>query len=251
VTWNLDDELIREYSEFPQFTRHGLDPLNLSFKPEDILFMSDGYCASTCALFAEFLRNQMGIDFLAMGGRPNDDITQAVGGVKGANNWGFQVVLEYVLDAWAIANDQEKLAWKGTEIASFTSYLPWQRASGSPGMNVRDALRKSDKTNTPLHFTYEAADCRMYYTADMVVDITAAWRAAADAKWLGKKQCVAGRFRNAPASGLKRRGTYGRQTSTTVSVSPVGKGVAEAIRGSWNDASRFIASTGSAMQRGY
>lgn len=58
--------------------------------------------------------------------------------------------------------------------------------------NVRDGIREGDASQTPLQFVYEPADCRIYYTPEMTVDITAAWRAVADSAFNGINHCVAG-----------------------------------------------------------
>ena len=44
-------------------------------------------CASTCTIFSELMRQQGGVKTIALGGRPNKDIIQAVGGVKGTNDF--------------------------------------------------------------------------------------------------------------------------------------------------------------------
>ncbi len=54
------------------------------FAAEDIVILSDGYCASTCTLFTEEMRRQAGIKTFAIGGRPQYADMQAVGGVKGS-----------------------------------------------------------------------------------------------------------------------------------------------------------------------
>lgn len=43
------------------------------FDPEDIVLLTDGYCASTCAIFAELLKTQTGgrVRLVAVGGRPS------------------------------------------------------------------------------------------------------------------------------------------------------------------------------------
>ena len=43
----------------------------------------DGYCASTCTIFSEFMRTQAGIKSIAMGGRPQPGEIQGIGGTKG------------------------------------------------------------------------------------------------------------------------------------------------------------------------
>lgn len=61
------------------------------FAAEDIILLYDGYCASTCTLFSEFLRVQAGIRSVTFGGRPELDedgkvpIIQNYGGVKGVS----------------------------------------------------------------------------------------------------------------------------------------------------------------------
>jgi hypothetical protein len=41
-----------------------------------------------------------------------------------------------------------------------------------------------------LQFQYEEADCRLYYTPEMTVDITALWKSAADAQWKNSGKCI-------------------------------------------------------------
>lgn len=54
-------------------------------------------------------------------------------------------------------------------------------------------MRMGDTSGVPLEFIYEAADCRFFYTADMVRDVTTVWRKTVDASWGDRKQqCVDG-----------------------------------------------------------
>lgn len=55
----------------------------------------------------------------------------------------------------------------------------------------------------PAQFIYEEADCRIFYTPEMVVDVTAMWQAAADVAW-GGKACVAGAI--TAGKGVGKRG---------------------------------------------
>lgn len=72
-------------------------------------------------------------------------------------------------------------------------------------MNYRDGIRKNDTTMTPLQFVYEAADCRIFWTAPMTIDISTAWKAVADSAWNGKNRCVAGSLGNATKPASYRR----------------------------------------------
>ena len=56
------------------------------YEAEDIVILYDGYCASTCTIFLEFMRQQAGVKTVAVGGRPQYEPMQAVGGVKGTND---------------------------------------------------------------------------------------------------------------------------------------------------------------------
>ena len=46
-------------------------------------------------------------------------------------------------------------------------------------LNIADNIRLGDETETPLQFIFQAADCRLFYTPEMMFDATVAWRAAA------------------------------------------------------------------------
>ena len=59
-------------------------------------------------------------------------------------------------------------------------------------VNARDGIREGDTTETPLQFRYEPADCRILYTPEMTVDVTAIWKTVADTVWNGKDACIAG-----------------------------------------------------------
>ena len=45
-----------------------------------------------------------------------------------------------------------------------------------------------------MQFVYEKADCRIYYTPEMVVDETAVWKTVADTAFNGVSHCVAGDY---------------------------------------------------------
>jgi Peptidase family S41 len=197
--WNLDDPIGEYLSQVKNLTGHGLPTLDFGWKPEDMVVLYDGYCSSTCAIFSEFMRRQAGVETIAMGGRPSKDIIQAVGGTKGTNVWPWSHLLWFVLSMHEKADAALKASWVGTEMDAFNTFLPFKRASQVPHVNMRDGVRPGGDP-TPLQFIVEPADCRLYYTPAMVVDITKMWIAAADTKWLGKRRCVAGGFKNVPSS---------------------------------------------------
>ena len=191
--WNLSDVHVPYSSGGINITGYGIYA-NVTgppkFKPENIVLVTDGYCASTCTIFSEFMTKQAGVKTIAMGGRSNKKAIQAVGGVKGVNNYQFSYVQSLAMNAIRYNPEMEGSALE----IDYMSDLPYYRAAsgGSPGVNVRDGLGLNDTSGVALQFVYEEADCRLYYTPEMTVDITALWKAAADAQWGNSGKCVSG-----------------------------------------------------------
>jgi hypothetical protein len=191
--WDLNDPLTPAQSGGIDI--HGYGNLTGGVQPfeaENIVIVYDGYCASTCTIFSELMRDLAGVEAVAMGGRPSSNAIQAVGGVKGTNDFPWDYILQLVQEAYNFSTPEQIASYEGTELAKYNTYLPFFRAVGGPTINARDGIKKGDWTNTPLQFVYEEADCRLFYTPQMTVDISAMWKAVADVKWLGKSECIAG-----------------------------------------------------------
>ncbi|KAL2071204.1 hypothetical protein VTL71DRAFT_12439 [Oculimacula yallundae] len=192
LRWNLNDpsttvdpswglgETITGYGDRQNFTQ--------PFAPEDIIMVYDGYCASTCTLFSDFMRAQAGVKSIAMGGRPNTSPIQGVGGTRGANNYQYEYIRLLSVLALEQATAEEQANW--TKTVKYTN-LPSNRSTDC-SVNVRDnILRAHIQDGTPAQFLYEPADCRLFYEPVMTSDVTSIWKRAADAAWGGRK-CVAG-----------------------------------------------------------
>ncbi|KAF2836962.1 hypothetical protein M501DRAFT_978717 [Patellaria atrata CBS 101060] len=210
IRWDLNDPLITLNSGGIEI--HGYGQLaNVTkerpFAAEDIVIVYDGYCASTCTIFSEFMRQQGGVKTIALGGRPNSNIIQAVGGVKGTNSYPWLYFLGAIEQVYySLATEKERTElFRETEIGEYNTFLPFNRAASQPGVNSRDGLREGDESGIPLQFVYEAADCRIFYTPEMTVDVTTIWKAAADTQWNGKSSCV--------GAGMTRRDTTKRAFS--------------------------------------
>lgn len=131
------------------------------------------------------MRTQAGVKSIAMGGRPTSGPIQGVGGIKGAETLGWSDVYSYASDAALTATPEQAAV-----LARLTT-LPVNRSS-SAGLNVRDNILPDNVNDgLPAQFVVEYSDCRLYYTEPMVNDVTALWKAAADAAFNGK-QCAAG-----------------------------------------------------------
>ncbi|KAF2028533.1 hypothetical protein EK21DRAFT_69551 [Setomelanomma holmii] len=197
--WNLSDTYIQFFSGGINITGYG-SLANVTgppkFQPENIVIVTDGYCASTCTIFAELLTQQTGVKTIAMGGRSNKNPIQAIGGVKGVNNYAFG----FIQNSAQMAVRYDSSLNSSILRRDYYSDLPFLRAS-TYGVNNRDGLRKNDDSGVALQFIYEEANCRLFYTPEMTVDITNLWKAAADAQWGDSGKCVSdggyGKKRNA------------------------------------------------------
>lgn len=156
--------------------------------------MTDGHCASTCGLLSALLKEQ-GVRSVAFGGRPRFGQMQAVGGVKGAQYWSLNTIGRYVRRARELAVGASQrgspliepgLLQRFLDIAPLdTRDFPLRfNAYGGSGINFRNAYAKGDNS-TPLQFTYEAADCRLFLTANNYLRPETRWTDAAKAMFFG------------------------------------------------------------------
>jgi hypothetical protein len=132
------------------------------------------------------MKSNAGVKSVVVGGRPETGPMQAVAGTRGSLVYNVAAISKVI---------------NGT-IQSNTSIHVDQVPSvvlppfnlGDPSkysFNFRNQVRK-DAQQVPLQFTYEAADCRIFYTAAMLADYTVLWQAAADALWTNTSLCVSG-----------------------------------------------------------
>jgi hypothetical protein len=196
MRWNLSDSLtpynsggiwIHGYRNLTNYTQ--------PFAAEDIVVVTDGYCASTCTIFSELMRQRQGVKYISLGGRPRPGITQAIGGVKGSNNlpWPYiQYLAQYAITD--LSTPEEGAQLNKTELGEYWSAVPFDRQAIGTAINVnfRDAWRDDANYSYPLQFLYEPSDCRILYTKEMTYDVTAIWKAVADSTWGGKSHCIAG-----------------------------------------------------------
>ncbi|KAE9975034.1 hypothetical protein EG328_003510 [Venturia inaequalis] len=226
LRWWLSDPLTSWNSGETEVTGYGIPAGPQPFDASNIVIVYDGYCASTCTIFSELMRKLAGVQTIAMGGRPNDNIIQAVGGTKGTNNYPWNYIFSLVKSVYNYSTPAQQTTYDGTVLATYNSVLPFARAVGSPNVNARDGIRKNDTTNTPLQFRYEEADCRLYFTPEMTVDVTAVWKAAVDVKW-GEKECVAGSLNSGSWRNKTRRAV--RSASETAKVGSLDGGRLEKL----------------------
>lgn len=175
------------------------NPPESPFAADDIIIVSDGLCGSTCALFIEFMTLQAGVRVIALGGRPQNGPMQPVGGTKGSNVLlaeYFQALTEILVFV---------LATTEAEARNWISILPepFPIVTTEAGVNFLDNIRDGDESMTPTQFTNETANCRLWFTPDMTLNITQLWTVVAEVAWGGPNggidegRCVPGSFRQA------------------------------------------------------
>ncbi|TVY84307.1 Peptidase S41 family protein [Lachnellula suecica] len=155
------------------------------FAAENIIMLSDGNCASSCALFMEMMHHEAGVRVVAVGGRPTTGPMQAPAGTRGAIQYDT-VTLDGSISSVQTVLEENNSPQQG--------FLPDRTDTGEvyvtyASVNLRDQVRMGE--TTPLQFAYVAADCRIFYTMNTIFNYTNLWQYAADAIWTNPSLCVA------------------------------------------------------------
>lgn len=193
IRWNLSDpnqEYLNGFTVNGFQDREGVVPAP-PYLTENVVMLYDGYCASTCAIFTEFMTRQARVKTVVVGGQPSYAPMQTVGGTRGVNTWTFSTIYTFITQALSLGTLEQQAAWRMTELGQHTT-LPNARSADNGGsLNVRDGIRQRDETQTPLQFAYYPADCRIFYEPGFTVDVTGLWKRVVDVTW-GGATCVAG-----------------------------------------------------------
>ncbi|KAG8531657.1 uncharacterized protein KY384_003288 [Bacidia gigantensis] len=168
------------------------------YAPEDVVLLTDGFCGSTCAVFAELMAVAAGVLTVSVGGTPTYGPMQYAAGTRGGNVYSWGNIDGFVEQLRDGAAQYPQLASKIGLTASKLAALPPKLADmkyadeGRNRVNVLDQVRAGDTSNTPLQFQYEPADCRLFYTKDMILDQSKVWFAAAKVASRDYGACVKG-----------------------------------------------------------
>lgn len=169
-----------------------MDPPPAVFDPANIVLLTDGQCASTCTLFSYLMIFGQKVKTVAVGGRPMPGPMQSIGGVEGAQIFYWDEISAIATATIALAPDltgaDPDLKTLDEGYAIFRSANPQQAGA----VNGKNAFGPLDN-QTPLQFLYQAANCRFFWTKDMVFNPDATWKRAVDATWTNPAQfCVEG-----------------------------------------------------------
>ncbi|ORY66048.1 peptidase S41 family protein [Pseudomassariella vexata] len=148
----------------PQFNLTGVgtkaNPPPSVFTPENVVLLTDGTCGSTCTIFSYLMIQQRNIKTAVVGGRPNLGAMQSIAGVEGAQ----------------LKKGQLGVLAEGYILKRAT--VPMQAGA----VNGKNAFAPSD-SQTPLQFSMQPANCRFFYTAQMITKPEMVWQRAVDVTW--------------------------------------------------------------------
>ncbi len=154
------------------------------YEPKDIILLTDGLCSSACAVFVEMMHHEAGVKAVTVGGLPSPGPMQIASGTRGVQIY----LAENIDDDISVAetfNATTNDLLPDREVDTWIEFL---------SVNLRDQIRREDsETNgTPVQFLYDAADCRIFYTADTWSDYSQLWRYAVRAIDDPSSLCVPG-----------------------------------------------------------
>lgn len=149
---------------------------------KDVIILSDAFCSSACGRFVEKMHHEGGARTIVAGGQPMLGPMQTVGGSRGAEQY----------DAASLDADIDQAITFNTSVASS---LPTGRDDVDfiytyAGFNLKDAIRKETPSGPPLQFTYEAADCRIFYTNQTIYNNINLWNYVIDAFYRNPSLCI-------------------------------------------------------------
>ena len=189
--WNMSARIGNRFEPIISINQTNVFP-ERPFAAEDIVLFTDGYCASACHTFLDLVKQHVKeVKTIAVGGRaskPGYAIgpMQAVGGVRGANVYTYELIYSLATSApYLLPNNsspEQRAALDG--LAAKYSRIPMNRGVGA-AINVRDSIRIGDEGQTPLQFVYQPSDCRIFYQAYHTFDMSTLWRSVYDVAWEG------------------------------------------------------------------
>lgn len=172
------------------------------FRAEDLIILSDGICASTCSIFLELMVQQSRVRTLTVGGRPRAGPMVPVGGTKGT------LVLPYSYVQALSVFVAKNFASGSRQVREWAEFIPLPFSIGvqDASVNFQDNIRKGlEGDGIPTQFLNDTSSCRMWYEADMYLNVTKLWEKSAAVAFGGKDggldegKCIAGSVTNREA----------------------------------------------------
>ena len=208
-TWDVSDTTFSSYyaapgDDLPYYAVTGygqnVPPPPRTFDPENIVVLTNGDCSSSCTSLSHFLKWQAKVKTIVMGGRPQTGPMQSPGGVKGGTVSGMSSIAKNALTAYQSSFTPQSLIAKINEtklqeLVDLSNYLSYRTRDPSKGdlisVNLVNSVLADEAANAnpdlwagkelvPLQYLYEAADCRLFYTAQNALSRLGQWQVAAN-----------------------------------------------------------------------
>lgn len=175
-----------------------------AFSPENVVILTDGTCGSTCTLFSYLAIMQNNVKTVSVGGRPVTGPMQSMGGVEGAQVFDLEDIQRAAAASLFLATPEQQTQMRQGDTGIIAEGYALLRAAtpGSAGaVNGKNAFSHTD-AQTPLQFLNQPANCKFFYTKEMILGPEATWKRAADAAFNNPDQfCVEGS--QAPLMGVQ------------------------------------------------
>ncbi|KAG4438886.1 hypothetical protein IFR05_005621 [Cadophora sp. M221] len=160
------------------------------FDSKDVVLLLDGMCVSPCPIFATSMAREGKVRTVAIGGRASATPMQGIGGTRGSEGYDLGTIWGFAQNFMGFATKEQKAV-----LAKVTDACLYRLTSAF--VSFRDVIVPSQLGTGPgkqigSNFVRQDADCRIFYTRDMVADQREVWKKVADVTWGGKK-CVVGK----------------------------------------------------------
>ncbi|CZR51375.1 uncharacterized protein PAC_01250 [Phialocephala subalpina] len=192
---SLKGELFTAYQQAPlnqtsaEFNLTGTgtrsNPPPSVFAAENVVLLTDGTCGSTCTIFSYLMILQLNIKTTVVGGRPQTGPMQSVAGVEGAQVFPLDEISAAASAVIALSPSERKAELQAGELGVLADGYALKRLTSvdNPGaVNGKNAFAATD-SQTPLQFLWQPANCRIFYTKEMISSPTATWQRTVDATW--------------------------------------------------------------------
>lgn len=165
------------------------------FAPENVVILTDGTCGSTCTLFSYLAIMQNNVKTIAVGGRPVTGPMQSMGGVEGAQVFELEDISRAAVATLILATPEQQTTMSQGDTGILAEGYALARAAtpGAAGaVNGKNAFSHTD-AQVPLQFLNQPANCKFFYTKEMILGPEDTWKRAVDAAFTNPDQfCVEG-----------------------------------------------------------
>ena len=133
-----------------------------------------------------------------------------MGGVKGTRlTFNYGILSDFATFVKVVSEDDNAISILQDAQDSLPRFenpplLPMLGPGTGGQVNSRNGYTDDNLDGYPVHFRYEAANCKLFFTQQMTMDITECWRKASQIGWHGAS-CVVG-------SSVNEDGTIGNTT---------------------------------------